>query len=152
LNSATQTKYYCWIPILTHELRPQDCQCQPIKPIEKILSDTDPSQKAIANNFKWDERGFVSGFLVSAPEKYFIQATCKIQKSGLASFSFNFDPKIKPEEYEIIKKGIAIYVFDNIRDIYHDHVHHDKIDDATLLPVEAVDDHDAINKILNQNI
>ncbi len=140
-------KYYCWIPILTHTLNP--ASRDHIEDNFRIkISDTDTNQEVVVSDLKWTSNvGYLSSFSIGIPEECFIKVDCNIQRTGLVSFTFDTDITI-PNSY--MEDNIAVNIFNLVRDIYHDHVHHDKADDATLSPVEANDDKEAIEKILAQ--
>lgn len=79
-------------------------------------------------------------------------ATCEIDNNGLVKISFSYQPKqgLNKIELEKIEKNIAIQVYIIIRDIYHQHTHHEygkDHSDILLPPVQAKNDKEAIKKI-----
>lgn len=141
--------YFGWIPTLTHEVIASK-EIKEGKTFSRVFSDLKLNQEANIELKKLDEKGFLELFEVSIPEVCGIKVECKVRPSGLTSFSFSFflpkDPKIDP----IFKKKLVISLFDFIRDLYHEHVHHEKKDDAILKPIEAKTEDEAIEKILKQ--
>lgn len=71
--------------------------------------------------------------------------------TGLVSFFFKNDG-LDSEKFKFYSEKIyfPIFVFDIIRDVYHEHVHHARNDDCKLKPVSAKNEKEALYKILLQ--
>ena len=146
IETAYYRTYYGWIPILSHTLNSEDRNIKDNNFL-KVFSDTDPSQEVAIELKEFDESGFISEFEGAIPEKCFIDVSCEIKETGLVSFSFSSDPPIEGNR-EI--NHLAASIFDIIRDVYHEHVHHEKITDILLKPVESKEEREAVKKILRQ--
>lgn len=144
--------YYGWIPILT----PNVIASNKLKEGDVFVRVLEFCRKKVNIKVnKLDKNGFLSSFEVVIPEKQrkLINVECNIKLSGLTSFSFFFYKKPQTQFNEItkyFKNKLVINLFDSIRDLYHEHVHHEKKDDAILKPVEAKAEDEAIEGILNQ--
>lgn len=146
-----QTIWYGWIPILSHELVAENRSAETEANYKKKTSDTDTSQEVnVSLNFA--DNHFLSSVQIDIPEIGTVNAKCKIRETGLINFEFS---EIKFSKNEIVNNifnntSLPVLIFDIIRDVYHDHVHHEHHDDCKLKPVSSSSDNDAVTKILSQ--
>jgi len=145
VKHAKEHAFFGWIPILTYQLLPVSCLIT--TPLEKRVSDTD-TQK-ISYTYFW-ENNHITGIKIHYSDNsrsLTINVKCEVFSTGLVKYSFVFYPD---HEYSsLYVKHIAAIIFDIIRDVYHEHVHHDTTDDVTLPPIETQDKKEAISKIFD---
>ncbi|MBI4680825.1 MAG: hypothetical protein HY753_06405 [Nitrospirae bacterium] len=146
-----EIKCYGWIPILSSYLLTDNFHTKPSDIFPKSISDTDASQ-TIDGSLTFDDNQCITSITLDIPEIASVQVSCDMASSGLVFFQFNevsFSP-IPLENTIFNENALPTCIFDIIRDIYHDHVHHGKDSDCKLSPVIAKDEDEAVKKLLNQ--
>ncbi len=143
--------WYGWIPILSYELLAENCSSEMERSFKKRISDTDLSQR-VDVSLVFDHNNFLSAVQIDIPEVGTVEVSCKIERTGLVNFSFT---GIKFSENDIDNiifnnTALPVLILDIIRDVYHDHVHHDRHDDCKLKPVLSDNADEAVIKILSQ--
>lgn len=145
--SGKSKTFWGWVPILSSELLTVQDPVIRIERIRKDWADTERTKDCEYADFEFVDSGYLKSFKVSMPETGFMKIEIDILPTGLFSFHYSYDICAKQDnlrwELDFLFPTI---IYTIVRDIYHDHVHHERTYDAVLQVEEAKDIEDAMRK------
>ena len=146
---------YGWIPILTHRLRPEDQ-----KQLDNIPLQISDKWKFIKKTYLrsyepfFKKDGFLEKISLNFNEFTGIKkviVSCNIKDTGLIKFKIEEIENCNTCDNDIfVNFTLPSVVLDIIKNIYHSHVHHNKLADCEIRPVKANSYDEAILEIVNQ--